>query len=231
MMMHPALALAGGLVFLLGGNAGGPAAAAQYIACPGTDAHVEAGDSRDAEAGCRGAADAVAFLARQGLRTAVRIEIRFVDRLPAPESALSHGCYVSTETRIYMRGFSACRALAAQGGIPVDRALHRALVAHEVAHRIAAANFAVPKPTLVAQEYIAYVTMFATMPPDARARLLERLPGSGFDSERQINATYYGFDPNRFGAQAYRHYLRPENGPPFIAHVLAGKALTDDDPP
>jgi hypothetical protein len=229
--MHPALALAGGLVFLLGVNAGGPAAAAQYIACPGIDAHVEAGDSRDTEAGCRGAADAVAFLARHGLRTAVRIEIRFVDRLPAPASALAHGCYVPTEQRIYMLRFSACRALASHAGVPVDRALHRGLVAHEVAHRIAAANFAVPKPTVVAQEYIAYVTMIATMAPAARARLLERLPGSGFDSERQINATYYGFDPNRFGAEAYRHYLRPANGPAFIARVLAGQALTDDDPP
>lgn len=219
------------LVLALAAIVCGLATAAPPVSCPGTDVHVDAGDSRDVEAACRGAADAVAFLARQGLRTSVRIEIRFVERLPAPAPGFAHGCYVLAEQRVYMLRYAACRALAERGSLPVNRAVHRSLVAHEVAHRIAAANFAVPKPSLVAQEYIAYVTMYATLPADARMRLLEHLPGTGFDSERQINATYYGLDPNRFGAQAYRHYLRPANGPAFIARVLAGEALTDDDPP
>jgi hypothetical protein len=58
----------------------------------------------------------------------------------------------------------------------MDRVLYRSLVAHEVAHRVTAANFAVVRPTIVAREYVAAVTMPATMPNDGRPRWLAAVP-------------------------------------------------------
>jgi hypothetical protein len=105
--------------------------------------------------------------------------------------------------------------------------MYRSLAAHEVAHALAACNFAVREPTIQAKEYVAYVAMFATMDPVVRARVLRAIPGQGFQSESRINEIAYLFDPMRFGAECYRHYLGAGNGVKFLRAVLTGKALAN----
>ena len=100
-----------------------------------------------------------------------------------------------------------------------------------MAHHIAAANFKVEKPPVVVHEYIAYVTMFATMAPYQRDRILERFPVDGLASERAFNVTLYMMAPQFFGAQAYRHFMQLEDGQAFLAKVLSGSALADEQPP
>jgi hypothetical protein len=193
---------------------------------------VHALDKEDTETGCKGAADAVAFLAALGLDATAPVEVRLLGRLPdglvAP-SAL--GCEVRAEQRVYMLTFSECRKLGLAPDLPIDRALYRSLVAHEVAHHVAAANFKVEKPPVVAHEYIAYVTMFATMAPYQRDRILEQFPGDGFDTERGLNLTLYMMAPHFFGAQAYRHFMQLEDRQAFLERVLSGSALADEHPP
>lgn len=140
------------------------------------------------------------------------------------------GCNVKAEQRVYMLTFSECRKQGIAPGLPIDRALHRSLVAHEVAHHIADANFKVEKPAVVAHEYIAYVTMFATMAPYQRDRILEHFPGDGFDTDRPFNVTLYMLAPHFFGAQAYRHFMRVEDRRAFLERVLSGSALADEEP-
>jgi hypothetical protein len=192
-------------------------------------------DTEDAETGCKGAADAVAFLAARGFDTTAPVEVRFVERLPDAFAAFAGasvlGCNVKAEQRIYMLTFSECRKMGLAPDLPIDRALHRSLVAHEVAHHIAAANFKVEKPAVAAHEYIAYVTMFATMAPYQRDRILERFPGDGFDTERPFNLTLYMMAPHFFGAQAYRHFMRLEDGRAFLERVLSGSVLLDEERP
>jgi hypothetical protein len=192
-------------------------------------------DTEDAETGCKGAADAVAFLAARGFDTTAPVEVRFVERLPDAFAAFAGasvlGCNVKAEQRIYMLTFSECRKMGLAPDLPIDRALHRSLVAHEVAHHIAAANFKVEKPAVAAHEYIAYVTMFATMAPYQRDRILERFPGDGFDTERPFNLTLYLMAPHFFGAQAYRHFMRLEDGRAFLERVLSGSVLLDEEKP
>ena len=209
------------------------AAKADVAQCPGTSASVNSIDKEDLETGCKGAADATAFLAARGLNVAAPVEIRFVEKLPDVHPAVSaFGRHIKAEQRIYMLTFSECRKM---GGLtpdlPMDRALHRSLVAHEVAHHIAAANFKVAKPAIVAHEYIAYVTMYATMAAEQRDRILERFPGESFDTERPFNLTLYMMAPNFFGAQAYRHFMRLEDGHAFLERVLSGSALSDEERP
>ena len=88
-----------------------------------------------------------------------------------------------------------------------------------------ACHFAMARPSIQAQEYLAYVVTFATMPPELRDQVLVALPGDGFADETRITELYYFFHPMSFGAQAYRHFLRPGNGVAFFLEVLAGNAL------
>jgi len=198
--------------------------------CPKGNVVIEAADARDFETGCRGAAAAGEFLAASGLDVGIPIEISFVDVMPDGVAATPLvGCYVRAEHRIYVLTFARCRQRRLAHDVTIDRPVHKGLVAHEVAHRIVAANFRQVRLSMVAQEYIAYVTMYATLPEIHRERVLRQIPGDGFDSDVQINATVYLIDPVRFGAQAYRHYLKPGVGRSFIASVLNGQALVEDE--
>jgi hypothetical protein len=42
-----------------------------------------------------------------------------------------------------------------------------------------------------------------------------------------MSTTIYLLDPVRFGAQAYRHFLKPGNRRDHLHAILAGRALTD----
>jgi hypothetical protein len=114
-------------------------------------------------------------------------------------------------------------------GVPVDRSMYHSLVTHEVAHAVASCNFKISKPTIHANEYIAYVAMFAMMNPVLRVRILDANPGVGFDSEWEINEIIYLFDPMRFGVDAYGHYLQRGNGDAFLLKVLSGNSTVKLD--
>jgi hypothetical protein len=201
------------------------------VRCVDAVISVQADDSADAALGCAGAADAVAFLVANGLDATQPAEIVFVDRLPASGGGSAFGCYLRAEQRIYMISYAECQWTSFRQGLAMDRVLYRSLVAHEVAHLFAAANFAVDRPTTVAHEYLASVTMLGTMPETARQRWLAAFPGDGFDSDRQIGLTFYLLSPHHFAAEAYRHFLKPGMGTAFLRRVLAGEALSTEEPP
>ena len=208
----------------------GVAATPAPVRCPQGNVVVEAAEASDFETGCRGAAAAAEFLAASGLDAGIPIEISFVDVMPDSVAGTpAVGCYVRARNRIYVLTFARCQQRRLAHDVAIDRPVHIGLVAHEVAHRIVAANVGQVRLSMVAQEYVAYVTMYATMPEIPRERVLGQIPGDGFDSDVQINATVYLIDPVRFGAQAYRHYLKPGVGWSFIARVLNGQALVEDE--
>jgi hypothetical protein len=82
---------------------------------------------------------------------------------------------------------------------------------------------------MLAHEYVAYVTMLATMPSNQRERVLEQFPGEGFDSANQMSVTFYLLNPFQFGINAYRHFLKPGNGKVFLKDLLSGRVLIDKD--
>jgi len=112
-------------------------------------------------------------------------------------------------------------------GLPADLELYRSLIAHEVAHSVAACNFKLARPSIPAYEYVAYVTMLSTMASATRERVLANCPGTGFDTDLQMNSVIYQFDRTRFGAEAYRHFMKPLHGRDYLHRVLAGTALVE----
>ncbi len=190
---------------------------------------VGAAPAADAADACNGARAAIDFLVRHGAVTSEPIEIAIVDTLPNVVGATAAGCYVASERRVYLLSYAAFRAKHKDWfGLPIDRHLYRSLAAHEVAHALmSCSRVGPPPPSIHATEYVAYVTMFATMDDARRRRALANLPGSGFADASKITPVFYLFDPMRFGAEAYRHYLRHADGAGFLRAVLSGTALVD----
>jgi hypothetical protein len=61
-----------------------------------------------------------------------------------------------------------------------------------------------------------------------RDSALANYPGTGFDHEAQINSLMYGFDPMRFGANAWKHFRQQADGRAYFQRVLAGEVLRDE---
>jgi hypothetical protein len=212
------------------GLSAGLSARADELRCQNeTNVVVHSLNYSDAQTACAGASDAIRFLQALGLVTTGQINLRIVDELPASESSSRSGCFIASERCAYLLTFAKIEERGTPFDLPISRTLYQHMAAHEVAHVIAANNFDIPVPRIEAQEYIAYVTMLATMAPSYRELLLAQYPGSGFVTEMEINTTMYLFDPLRFGIQAYRHFLKAENGKVFVQRILTGQALVAGD--
>ena len=177
---------------------------------------------------CGSAEDALTFFSRLDLEPLHPLVVEVVSSLPDTVSRTANVCYLGESQRVLVLTFAAVKKRKDWFGVPVDSSMYRSLVTHEVAHALADCNFEIPNPTIQAHEYVAYVAMFAMMNPNLREEVMARNPGVSFDSEREMNAIIYMFDPMRFGVAAYRHYLEKRNGNAFLLRVLSGNALTND---
>ena len=202
-----------------------PVQAGPGPACEITTLAITSGSRQDMLDVCAGARGAMAFLAGHGLDVSEPLTIEIAETLAGHARDQAAGCIVQEERRAIILDYPAFATFGTWFRIPIDRNLYRSLAAHETAHLIAECNFHPASPTLVAREYVAYVTQLATMQTGQRDRILAAFPGNGFEHDRKINETIYLFDPMRFGVEAYRHYLRPENGAEFLRSVIAGKRL------
>jgi hypothetical protein len=179
---------------------------------------------------CEGAGAARTFLRDAGFTVDEPITIEIVERLPNQVDPHAVACYVESDQRVYLLTPAVVAVPGRSGVDPADQLAYRSRVAHEVAHAIAAMNFRVSSPTIQAHEYIAYVTMFATMPEETRAQVLGALPGHGFETADQINSTLFLLAPTWFGVEAFRHYRSlGDDGPGFLRRIVQGQVLQNVD--
>lgn len=195
------------------------------LQCAGSNVVVHSTDQGDADTACEGAGDAIDFLARQGLDTNRSVEVHLVRELQSPCLPTGFGCYDHPKRRIDMLVFSECLERKKWVQLPLDRNLCKSLLTHEVAHAVAASNFSIAKPSMRAQEYLASVTMFSTMPVKQREHILAQFPRGEFDTVDQISTTFYQLNPVMFGVYVYRHFLKVSDSKAFIKGVLSGQIL------
>jgi hypothetical protein len=196
-------------------------------ACPAAPVEVAAVDDQDRRDACAGAQASLAFLAKHGVQPTEPVVLEITRQLPPEAGPTAVGCFLEDRNRVFMLPYAEFRRQKTWFGVPIDRELYRALAAHETAHAVAACHFKVPRPTIQAKEYVAYVAMFASMAPELRRRALAAVPGEGFASAERATELLYMFDPMRFGAEAYRHYMKAGNGPAFLRAVLDGRELSE----
>ncbi|MCB1772002.1 MAG: hypothetical protein KDI88_00175 [Gammaproteobacteria bacterium] len=115
-------------------------------------------------------------------------------------------------------------------GLPLNETLYRSVVVHELAHAIANQHFVDARPSLVAQEYIAYVAQLSTLETATRARILAANSLPAYASVDEMSSTYYAMDPSGFGIKVYRHFLSLDDPGAFLRGLLSGdiKAETSE---
>ncbi len=195
--------------------------------CPDAPLALRGGDAVDHADTCAGGTAAVAFLERHGLSAPERIDVEIVARMPpgyAPDAA---GCFDPARRVVLLLDHGAFQRFGSWMGRPIDRAMHRAMhraiTAHEVAHALSACHFAMPRPGLIAREYVAYVTMFATMDPDLRAHALAVHPDPPWPDAVPPDEAEYAAEPMRFGARAWRDWLSRPDPEETLRAVLEGR--------
>lgn len=188
---------------------------------------IESSNSSDTLHACLGTGSATRFLSSHGLALPA-VRIKLVDAMPddIPESAL--GAYSPSRQEIFVLALSVLQERGKEYElfkVPIDEHVYRALIAHEVAHAIAFHNFK-GAPTLLAQEYIAFVTFYTTLEITRREHILRQYE---YDEDWvQYPAILYLTDHFAFGVHAYRHFQRSENGQRFFRRLLDGEALGID---
>jgi hypothetical protein len=202
-------------------------------ACPGLlHVSVHSAEGPDLEAVCEGAARALAFLAWAGLDAPPSTIIDIVSELPGELAGRAVGCYLRETERILLLSFAAFEAGGGWFRMPPTRELYRAAAAHEVAHAVVGCQSEPRRLAVAAHEYVAYVVFFATLEPQMRSRLLMKFPGAGFQSAGQISDISHIVNPNQFGVDSWKHYLRIRDGAQWLRRIIAGEVVPvlADDP-
>ena len=201
--------------------------------CPGLPhVTVRAAEGPDAEAACDGAARALVFLVRAGLNAPSDTRIDILPELPGELSGLAVGCYMPENQRVSILSFKAFQAGGGWFQMPPSTELYRAAASHEVAHAVVGCHSEPRRPAVAAHEYVAYVVFFATMDAGLRTALLAKFSGTGFRTVGQISDISHIVNPNQFGVDAWRHYLKVKNGAQWLRNIIAGEVFLEpaDDP-
>jgi hypothetical protein len=197
---------------------------ASEVPCADSKIVVVAKSDVDREDICLAARKALTFLESIGLGTNDSVTIKLIDRFITNASKHAIGQYDSRSREIYLLGYDA--ALLASRKEPafhvtMDRALWQSYVSHELAHHAALQHFDSGVQTFTAGEYIAAIVQLVTLSPKTREGIFQNYRDvEAFDSEDGISQIFYLFDPCMFAVKAYLHYLKPENGPEFINHLI-----------
>lgn len=137
------------------------------------------------------------------------------------------GCYLRESRSIRLLSYESFEAGGRWFRVPVTPELYRAAAAHEMAHAVIGCHSEPRRLPMAAHEYVAYVTMFATMDAALRARVLAQFPGTGFRSLAQINDLTHIVEPNQFGVDSWRHCLRRHDRESWLRRIVAGEVVQE----
>lgn len=195
--------------------------------CEHLNATILAEESRDAVLACEGVDAALRFLKANGLNVDRDISVEIVRSLTTDGSHEIAGHFSPESNKAIILSYAEFEKFITWLKVPITESLYRSVAAHEAAHIVAVQNFRITEPTIQAQEYIAYVTTLATLDPALREQVMAKCPGDGFETDLQMNATIYLYDPMRFGVEAYRHFIRKGERMDYFQKILEGRVLAD----
>jgi hypothetical protein len=199
--------------------------------CPGI--HIDSSVVTAAEKRliCRAANEVQGFFKSYGIAQKARIRIHIASADIDPR--LPHiGSYSAQRQTISILSQSQVQCLGDNSrlfGLPMDDTLYRSVVVHELAHAIADQNFGYEHPSLVAQEYVAYVAQLATLEPALREKILVANALPGYRDVDEMSCVYYAMDPSGFGIKAYRHFAALPHPGEFLRRWLSGGIRPADD--
>ena len=202
---------------------------------------VEGATASEKDSACRGVERAAAFFAahlRPPRLDAPAITVRFVDesRLPCMDPQLPAGCsgprvaaqfdaarnlvemtrarqpWMSSEARPYFT-------------LPFDRALYDSVLVHEATHAISKQFYRYEPDERAQDEYVAYASQIWSLSPELRARVVAAYPDVadvGRADEGGFNDMVHFFNPHKFGARSWSHFVGPAGGRAFLERLYSG---------
>jgi hypothetical protein len=183
-------------------------------------------DSTSPEPVCRAAAAALAFLDTCHVAPEGAVHVRVADHLDSPvQPALAY--FDARAVEVVVPDLPTAEAMTRGSGffgLPMNRALYEGLVAHEIAHAtVADASHLNAQINPAPHEYVAYATLFATLPDDLQARILRGYSYQAPITEHELSALYWSLAPADFGVKAHLHFAMPANGCRFLKDLIAGE--------
>jgi len=200
---------------------------AERIICATGNSPITAISQSDQSQACQAVRESMPFFASVGLKMPKMVEIRLVGSL-AGQGAGEHELarYDGNQCFILMLEYDAARAAQRRSGksslqVPMNRALWRSYVVHELTHAAIHAGCGQICPDRATHEYIAAVAQLASQPASLRSEILGHHRKLGaFGKETEISEIYYALNPGQFAVKSYLHYLQPGNGPAFVRRLL-----------
>ncbi len=108
--------------------------------------------------------------------------------------------------------------------------LYESISAHEMAHALLWQNAKGHTLQTNAQEYLAFAVQIASMTPEARGRLLSKVPRGEVVDLSVFNAITLNMAREYFAALAYEHFRRPENHCRMLQSILLGQLQFPESP-
>jgi hypothetical protein len=177
--------------------------------CAGDLVTIVAPSEVDYAAVCLGAHRAGAFLEQFGLRLNAPITVKAVDNIAPVMQTPLLGLYNPKTQTVKVLSRAALKA-GTNGdkvfSVPIDADVHAGIFTHEIVHAILDQNTERFPLSRAGHEYLAYAIQLATLPVGTRERILASHPVSGFDTVDQVSDILLGFDPDKFGVNAYLHF-------------------------
>ena len=181
-------------------------------------------DPGEREAICAAAQSAITYLARFDLFPQRPVVIELVDRSIDSHGDLSYGRYNGNTDRIELMTFSAISSGPAGNEFleePFDRVHYAGAVAHEVAHAVVESYLHDHTYSNTPQEYLAYATQLAVLPPERRARIVAAMGVGPWEEGDMISTAYMALHPGKFAVKSYLH-LTSLSDPRAFVKLLVG---------
>ena len=198
------------------------AEARTWWTCAGSAIRVQTELGSEAKAICDGARGSLDQLRSCGLHPRNDLAIEVTDDVLAMSNGKIVGDYLPGVSRVRIASQAAIAARPAGATQTLVPALdyYSSIAAHVVAHAVfhdATEHLDLPR---VAHEYVAYALQIATLPKEARDRLMT----AGTVKPASHLYTFSPFlllaDPEQFAILAYSHFSQPVNGCAFLTRII-----------
>ena len=139
---------------------------------------------------------------------------------------LAYGQYDGARDRLELMSPA---AIAAQQPPPqlfgraIDAAMYTGLVAHELAHAVAAQQKRTDRLGSPAQEYLAYAVQVASLPGPLRDAIVAEAGVRGWEAGDTVSLVYLGLNVHRFAVKSYLHLYGHPDRANAVAIVLASR--------
>ncbi|MHA7828501.1 MAG: DUF6639 family protein [Roseovarius sp.] len=209
-----------------------PSIPAASIICEDDKFSVYGASPDQAEAVCSVLVSAKALLADCGIAQTFPLDIHIVRQLRGDSGIALLGTCLPEDGRIEILSRADFRERLVKDGplasIP-QKELYDSFIVHELTHALYFQTMSKRPQCRAANEYIASAMQIAYLTEESRDAFLSNFGPLPDGSLNRFNEFVLAVNPLAFSANAYLHFIRPENGCQFIRKVLAREVTFPDE--